>query len=298
MHGPNEQKGEDYSKDSYFLGEGEFSLVNKSSMTFWYPDPPKIDIMPRHNVYHPDDMLLAVDERRIIGSLRNNVRCFQLERHNVCPTCKIDRSTWVAGQTHECMDAGPANPSMRRQKSKVRYGKRQQNNWRTFKKANHRKSGIHFPPGPAKMPEHHLSSQKEQQDSILPHHRQRKRQTLVDSQAMALLQEKHSDIHPDILSKVLTTILELSPDKDGTTYANGDPMALSQQNHPGVTAETLQAIVHTVLSMPADGTLGKRSAATDLSPDSKMASTSTNNQYYVLDTTEQADPATLTSLTQ
>jgi hypothetical protein len=148
------------------------------------------------------------------------------------------------------------------------------------------------------MPEHHLSSQKEQQDSTLPHHRQRKRQTLVDSQAMALLQEKHSDVDPNILSKVLKTILELSPDKNGTTYANGDPMAVLQQNHPHVKAETLQMIVQTILSMPADGTLGKRSAATDLSPDSKMASTSTNNQYFLLADTEKVDPATLTSLTQ
>ena len=76
-------------------------------------------------------------------------------------------------------------------------------------------------------------------------------------------------------------------------------MAVLQQNHPHVKAETLQTIVQTILTMPSDGTLGKRSAATDLSPDSKMASTSANNQYFLLGAdTEAVDPATLTPLTQ
>ena len=48
MYGNNENKGEDYKKDTFFLGEGGFQGSCKSSMTFWYKNPPKTDIMPRH----------------------------------------------------------------------------------------------------------------------------------------------------------------------------------------------------------------------------------------------------------
>ena len=92
MHGPNTKKGDDYKKDKHFLAEGEFNQVSKSSMTFWHKDPPVTEIMPRHNVCHPDDMALAVEIRRIIGSFKNSVRCFQLDRHSVCSDCKVDRT--------------------------------------------------------------------------------------------------------------------------------------------------------------------------------------------------------------
>ena len=139
----------------------------------------------------------------------------------------------------------------------------------------------------------------------MPQHQQKKRMTQVDSKAMNALMEQHSDIHPDVLSKVLSTILELSPDKDANatdpSYANGDPMAILQSRHPTIEAAVLAKIVSTILSMPAEGMLGKRSAATDLSPDSKVASTSANNQFALLDgetSLDVADPAVLTEMTQ
>ena len=302
-YGPNTQKGTDYEKDKHFLGDGEFSMVSKSSMTFWYKDPPVIEIMPRHNVYHPDDMSKAAEERRIIGSLKNTVRCYQLDRYNVCGDCKCDRMGWVEDQQHDCIDPGPANPSMRRQKSKVRYGAKHKGNWRKFRKGT--VPGINTP---AKMPEHHLSQPtwyEQTNDSLKPRHKQQKRMTQIDSTAMSALMEQHSDIHPDTLSTVLSTILELSPDKDGIatdpSYANGDPMAILQARHPTIEASVLAKIVSTILSMPAEGMLGKRSAATDLSPDSKVASTSSNNQFALLEgetPLDVVDSNVLTELTQ
>ena len=122
MHGHNQNKGEDYKKDTFFLGEGGFEGSCKSSMTFWYKDPPMSEIMPRHNIYHPDDVGKENEARRIKGSFKTVVRCFQPHRYNVCPDCKTDRSDWEEGQEHDCPDPGPANPTTRRQSSKIRYG--------------------------------------------------------------------------------------------------------------------------------------------------------------------------------
>ena len=161
---------------------------------------------------------------------------------------------------------------------------------------------------PEKMPEHHLSQPtwyEQTKNSHLPLHKQQKRMTQVDTKAMDTLMEQHTDIHSDVLSKVLSTILELSPDKESNTTdpscANGDPMAMLQSRHPTIEATVLAKIVSTILSVPAKGMLGKRSAATDLSPGSKVASTSANNQYALLDgntSLDVVDPATLTEMTQ
>ena len=93
MYGPNCNKGDDYKKDKYFLaGDGGFKGSCKSSMTFWYKDPPVIEIAPRHNIYHPDDLGRDIEDRRIIGLFKTCVKCCQLNRYNACPGCKTDRS--------------------------------------------------------------------------------------------------------------------------------------------------------------------------------------------------------------
>ena len=67
-------------------------------------------------------------------------------------------------------------------------------------------------------------------------------------------------------------------------------MAILQSNHPTLDSTSLGSIVNTILSMPAEGMLGKRAAATDLSPGSKVASTSSNNQYQLLDSDAAKQP--------
>ena len=292
MYGANVNKGEDYVKDKYFLGEGGFEDSCKSSMSFWYSDPPKVEIAPRHNIYHPDDMGLELSERRLIGSFKTRVRCYQLSRYNVCPDCKTDRMGWDEGQEHDCPDPGPANPSTRRTEAKKRYGLKRKGDWKGWK----RNKGQQQP----EMPE------KEKMPERIPDHQPAKRLRKAKQERETKLNEKPMqtliDLHPEVparkLEEVMTSILLLPPDSSDANASNSaaaytDPISLLQARHPEVTPETLSKIVQSVLALPSDEMLGKRAAQTEVSPDPKKGSTSSDNYYSLLD-----DSLALSELTQ
>ena len=96
----------------------------------------------------------------------------------------------------------------------------------------------------------------------------------------------------------MTSILLLPPDsneasssKSAATYT--DPISLLQARHPEVSSDVLNKIVQSVLALPADDMLGKRAAQSEVSPEPKKGSTSSDNYYNLLD-----DSLALSELTQ
>jgi hypothetical protein len=134
LFGANTTRDGQLVKDKYWLGEDGFEVQQQNSMTFFYKAPPVQDMPPRINVYHPDDWEKNIEDRRIIGSFKYSVRSFKTDQFNVCPDCHEDRMDWPEGYEHDCVDAGPANPSGRRHTQKVKYGERRKLGFKGYKK--------------------------------------------------------------------------------------------------------------------------------------------------------------------
>ena len=199
---------------------------------------------------------------------------------------------WDEGQEHDCPDPGPANPSTRRTEAKKRYGLKRKGDWKGWK----RNKGQQQP----EMPE------KEKMPERVPDHQPAKRLRKAKQERETKLNEKPMqtliDLHPEVparkLEEVMTSILLLPPDSSDANASNSaaaytDPMSLLQARHPEVTPETLSKIVQSVLALPSDEMLGKRAAQTEVSPDPKKGSTSSDNYHSLLD-----DSLALSELTQ
>ena len=91
LHGTNETRDKTLTKDKYFLGKDGFEAQVQNSMTFFFKEPPAQEIMPRVNLYHPEDHHKEVEDRRLIASFKTTVKCFKPDVLNVCPDCKEDR---------------------------------------------------------------------------------------------------------------------------------------------------------------------------------------------------------------
>ena len=79
LFGFNETRDKFLQKDKYFLGEDGFETTCQNSITFFYPKPPVQDLMPRINVYHPDDNEKEPEERRLIASFKTVVKCMKTD---------------------------------------------------------------------------------------------------------------------------------------------------------------------------------------------------------------------------
>ena len=229
---------------------------------------------------------------RIIGSFKTVVRCFQPDRYNVCPDCKSDRSDWAEGQDHDCPDPGPANPTTRRQNSKMRYGNKRKGDWKGWKR-----NATAVPQATKEvMPERPVD---EPFQEVKRYKKNKERATQLDDKPLLMLQQEHPNIPGDMLKEVMTSILLLPPDaKQDSSMPTFNPMSMLQARHPSIHFATLEKIVSSLLLMPPDDMLGKRAATEELSPDAKKAgASSSNNMYEVLSQQDESQLA-LSELTQ
>ena len=199
---------------------------------------------------------------------------------------------WEAGQEHDCPDPGPANPSTRRSQTKVKYGLKRKGDWKGWKRTSVKQAEVlEKEPMPERLPE------------AQPAKRMRKqRETQIHEKPMRTLIDLHPDVSAKKLEEVMTSILLLPPDSNEASSSKSaathtDPMSLLQARHPEVSADVLNKIVATVLALPTDEMLGKRAAQTEVSPEPKKGSTSNENYYSLLDTSNDETLA-LSELTQ
>ena len=146
---------------------------------------------------------------------------------------------------------------------------------------------------PERAPEFHPAKRSRKQ--------KQERETQLNAKPMQTLIELHLDTSAKKLEEVMTSILLLPP---GSSDANPsvnqsapsytDPISLLQARHPEVSPDILNRIVQSVLALPADDMLGKRAAQSEVSPDPKKGSTSSDNNYYNL----LGDSLALTEMTQ
>ena len=86
---------------------------NKNRITFYYDDPPRIDLPPFQAV--PDT------NGKPIGAWITKVNCYKPAIYNVCSKCKEDVSGLDEGSEHQCLDFGNLLPTMKRTRERAKY---------------------------------------------------------------------------------------------------------------------------------------------------------------------------------
>jgi hypothetical protein len=161
-------------------------------MTFFFKEPPAQEIMPRMNLYHPDDHHKEVEDRRLIASFKTTVKCFKPDVLNICPDCKEDRQGWEEGHEHECLDTGPANPSGRRHALKVKYGAKKRVGLSGWKKRKNRTE-----PEVPEVPEYQPASKGK-----------KKKVAEAVEDPLELLKAANPDIDPAVLERAVANMLD------------------------------------------------------------------------------------------
>jgi hypothetical protein len=275
-YGANETRDKDNTMDKFHQGEDGFENVNTSSFTAFYKKEPVQPLQPRHNVYDPRDSRLPMEKRRLIASFKTIVRCFQ-EHYDVCPDCKISRLGWTEDQEHECLDVGPANPSMRRQrqKEKLKFKKGKRMPWQGFKKRARGEEQEEE----LKMPEY-----KEREALFKPQKRRKEREVRVNADVLYSLQTKHTQASEATLIAICEGVMRLSKEAG----ERGDSLEVLQKALPTIDPELVKDVVTSIMDFPPESNLGKRERDT----------TSTNNMYTLLQNEEPEPELALSHLTQ
>ena len=274
-YGKNETRDKNNTMDKFHLGEDGYENVNSNSFTAFYKEEPVQPLQPRHNIYDPRDSKMPMEKRRLIASFKTIVRCYQ-DHFDVCPDCKVSRVGWTEDQDHDCIDVGPANPSMRRkrEKQRLKFKKGKKAPWQGFKK---RQRGDEQEVETNAMPEY-----EEGELLFKPQKRRKEREIRVNPDIMWALTTKHKGVSEEKLLAICEGVMRLSKD---TGEATGDSLDELQKGLPNIDPELVREVVTSIMDLPPNSNLGKRER-------------DTSNPYALLELESETDPATLTELTQ